>query len=347
VRSGHAGGLAECAGGPGFQEGTLKAVTARLGYIAELGAAIVYLSPIQRMSAVGGFTNPYRISDYDAIDPEYGTEADLRALVEAAHNPKLRKYLIGNLLHWVREAGVDGFRCDVAAGIPLDFWEQARAELDQVNREVILLAESDLPEEQLQAFDISYNFPYYEALAAVIRDGEPATRIREQWEKARARFPRGARLLHLSDNHDRERADVVFSEKGALAIRWDRRARSTAIFKRLFQMRREEAALSAGELIWINNSAPDNLVSFLRKRGDQEILVVINLSNRKCAGAVDLPVSEYPALQDLIKNQRIGFSIAPGKVTFNLGTFEYIVGKRIPPRGWAASRALYTGFTGW
>ena len=90
-----------------------------MGYIAELGAAIVYLSPIQRMSAVGGFTNPYRISDYDAIDPEYGTEADLRALVEAAHNPKLRKYLIGNLLHWVREGGVDGFRCDVAAGIPL------------------------------------------------------------------------------------------------------------------------------------------------------------------------------------------------------------------------------------
>jgi hypothetical protein len=89
--------------------------------------------------------------------------------------------------------------------------------MDKVNPEVIMLSEADVPEHQLRAFDISYNFPYYSALTSVVVNGESAERIRAQWEKARATFPRGARFLHLNDNHDRNRADVVFGERATLA----------------------------------------------------------------------------------------------------------------------------------
>jgi len=408
-------------------EGTLEAVTARLPYIADFGATIVYLSPINRqtLATFGGYTSPYRIADYDAIDPEYGTEADLRALVEEAHrlklkvlmdivfyhtgpdsvlmkrpdfymhekdgslllgrwklprlnlqNAELRRYLIGNLLHWAKDVGVDGFRCDVAGGLSVDFWEQSRAELDKVNRELIMLAESDEPAQQLKAFDINYNFSYYDALLAVVRDGEPALRIRAQWQKAHASFPRGARLLHLSDNHDRERADVVFGEKGAAAtavlnftldgipfvyngqeiadttpthhpahvpIRWDidvpkgrypsassrRQAARLQLYERLFQMRREEAALTAGEVRWLDNSEPNSAVSFVRRKGREEVLVVINLSNRKLSGMVDLPTAEYHELRDLIGQRSLSLP-ASGKVPFALGAFEYLVAKKLP-----------------
>jgi glycosidase len=44
-------------------------------------------------------------------------------------NPTLRKYMTDMLVHWVRDFDLDGFRCDVAADVPTDFWERARAEL--------------------------------------------------------------------------------------------------------------------------------------------------------------------------------------------------------------------------
>ena len=46
-------------------------------------------------------------------------------------NPALREYMIAMLKYWIKEADVDGFRCDVASMVPTDFWEQVRDELDQ------------------------------------------------------------------------------------------------------------------------------------------------------------------------------------------------------------------------
>ena len=224
-------------------EGTLYATATHLQHIADLGATIIYISPlnVHGYPSVFGPSTPYEIKDYDVIDPEYGTEADLKALVAQAHklglkvimdivyahsandnvllnkpgfyqrtpdgklimsrwktpqpdfkNPQVREYFRNNMLHWVKDVGVDGFRADVAGGVPADFWEEARAAMDKVNPNVIMLAESDVPEHHLKAFDISYNFPYYAALQAVVVNGESAERIRQQWEKARAAFPRGS-----------------------------------------------------------------------------------------------------------------------------------------------------------
>ena len=68
-------------------EGTLYATTAHLQHIADLGANILYISPlnVHGYPSVFGPSTPYEIKDYDMIDPEYGTEADLKALVAQAH----------------------------------------------------------------------------------------------------------------------------------------------------------------------------------------------------------------------------------------------------------------------
>jgi len=405
-------------------EGTLRATATHLPYIADLGATIVYLSPlnVHGYPSVFGPSTPYEIKDYDRIDPEYGTEANLKALVEEAHksglkvimdivfahsandcvllnrpgfyqrtpdgklvmsrwktpmpdytNPQVREFFRDNMVHWVRDVGVDGFRCDVAGGVPLDFWEQARDAMDKINPNVIMLAEADVPEQQLKAFDISYNFPYYSALTAVVVNGEPAERIRQQWEKAKAAFPRGARFLHLNDNHDRNRADVVFGEKAALAtsvldftldgipflyngeeigdttapqqqshvaIRWDiwkpDEQRSIArvqtaklrVYKQFIQMRREEGALTSGELTWVNNSNLDGVVSFIRKKANEEILVLVNLTNRQTKVQVDVPAADYAHARNLLTNQPVAASLSPGKFSCQLGAFGYIVAKR-------------------
>ena len=374
------------------KEGTLKAVTARLPYIADLGANIVYLSPLNLHN------HPYSIIDFDVINPRYGTEADLRALALEAHrlglkvimdivfaytdpndcvllkrpgfhlrtpdgklimmprwdcprldytNPEVRKYFLGKMMHWIKNEGIDGFRCDMADFVPVDFWEEARAEMDKVNRDVIMLAEADSPEQQLKAIDISYNFQYYADLQSVLLNGESATRIRQGWEKYKASFPQGSRFLHSIDNHDRNRVDLVFGERATLAmtvlnftldgipfiyngneigdvtpastsdsvsIRWNKgRPRRLELlspqerrqfYKGLIVMRKQEASLTSGDLIWVENSNPDGVVSFIRRiqteKGTEEILILINISNRQTIVQVDVPALNYINARDLL-----------------------------------------------
>ena len=62
--------------------GDLPGVTARLDHLAELGVDAVWLSPIYRSPQDD---NGYDISDYQDVDPMFGTLADLDALIAAAH----------------------------------------------------------------------------------------------------------------------------------------------------------------------------------------------------------------------------------------------------------------------
>jgi len=287
-------------------------------------------------------------------------------------NPQVRKYLIESLVHWVRDFKVDGFRCDVGAGVPVSFWEEARRSLDQVNRDVILLSESDRPDDQLKAFDISYNFDGFLTLRSVMRDGEPAIKIREKWEQTRKTFPRGSRLMRFSDNHDWRRAVVQFGDDGALAasilnftldgipflyngqeiadgapthwltsapIEWPQRSdrndggvakQTLGKYQRLFAIRSKYAALTSGELILIDNSEPESVLSFLRKKGNEEILVILNLSNRNTHVTIDLPVMDYSSIENLLSEGKTNFQLYSGRVSADLSAYQAIVGKRIP-----------------
>ena len=71
-------------------------------------------------------------------------------------NPALRQYMIAMLQYWIQTCDVDGYRCDAAAMVPTEFWEQARTELIKVKPDIILLAEASKPELLTNAFDIDY-----------------------------------------------------------------------------------------------------------------------------------------------------------------------------------------------
>ena len=66
---------------------------------------------------------------------------DWTDIVELDHGrPGLRRYMTESMRYWVTEADVDGFRCDVAGYVPLEFWQEARRELEAV-KPVFMLAE--------------------------------------------------------------------------------------------------------------------------------------------------------------------------------------------------------------
>ena len=67
------------------QTANFAGVTARLDSIKALGVNVVYLMPIHPVGAVRSVNSPYAVKDYRAVNPEFGTLADLRALVDGAH----------------------------------------------------------------------------------------------------------------------------------------------------------------------------------------------------------------------------------------------------------------------
>ena len=93
-------------------EGTIKAVTKELPFLAELGFGTMYLCPIfkeddsldnwskrQTKSNTGNPKNPYRMADYFDIDSEYGTMDDLREFVRESHRLNMKVMLDLVFLH--------------------------------------------------------------------------------------------------------------------------------------------------------------------------------------------------------------------------------------------------------
>lgn len=256
-------------------------------------------------------------------------------------NPALRKYMTDMLVHWVRDFDLDGFRCDVAADVPTDFWERARAELEKVKPDIVMLAEADKPELLVRAFDLDYSWTLHSALTDVLQGRRPASFFREVWEADAARYPRGALRMRFSDNHDERRAIARFGEPGALAaealmltldgvpmlyngmevgdtaesgapalferlqIFWpiaERRPEFPRFYQTMIALRKAHASLRDGELRWLHNSDESRIVTYLRRDAGEELVVAINFSTQPFAGTLEAPAGTYA---DITPNMRV------------------------------------------
>jgi cyclomaltodextrinase / maltogenic alpha-amylase / neopullulanase len=243
------------------------------------------------------------------------------------NNPQLRRYMIDMMKFWLREFDLDGFRCDVAAEVPTDFWEEARPELEKTKADIVLLAESDKPELLVRAFDLDYSWPLHGTLNDVLQGRKDATSFRKTWEADAAKYPRGSLRMRFSDNHDERRAIARFGEQGALAasalmltldgvpmlyngmevgdtaesgdpalferlqIFWPiakRRPEFPRFYRQMLALRKSSEALRRGEMQWLRNSDESRVVTFARRAGDEEIIVAINFSNQPFVGFVEI-----------------------------------------------------------
>jgi len=274
-----------------------------------------------KRDAKGNITYPYDWFDIAALDYK---------------NPQLRQYMTEMLKYWIREFDLDGFRCDVAGEVPTDFWENARAELDKIKPDILMLAEAHKPDLQVKAFELDYSWPLHSALTEVLQGRARASDLREVWQKEVSEWPRGALHMRFSDNHDERRAIARFGERGALAasvlmftidgvpliyngmevgdttesgapalfeklpIFWsiaERRPEFPRFYKQIIALRNQHTALRNGSMSWLPNSDESRVVSYVRRTAEEEVLVAINFSNRAFFGAVE--VANGSAFQDV------------------------------------------------
>jgi len=86
-------------------EGNFNGITAQLDRLKELGVNVLWLMPIHPIGEKmrkGPFGSPYAVRDYYAIDPQYGTAADLKRLISEAHKREMKVILdiVANHTAW-------------------------------------------------------------------------------------------------------------------------------------------------------------------------------------------------------------------------------------------------------
>ncbi len=221
---------------------------------------------------------------------------------------------------WLKQADIDGFRCDVASLVPTPFWEQARLALERI-KPVFMLAESDAPDLHARAFDMTYDWDLFDQFKLIAQGQADAKALRGWWQRRQARYPAAAYRMHFTANHDSNswhgsdaefygtpevmqamavlaatlpgmpliyggqegffRERLAFFEKDP--IEWGTLPLA-GFFTELLALKRRHPALGngaqGGELV-LHDSGNDALFSFSRVRGASRVDVVVNLGARE------------------------------------------------------------------
>lgn len=367
-------------------EGTFKAFEANLPRLKDLGVDMLWIMPINPIgvkdrkvpegskTSLGSY---YSVKDYKAINPEFGNEADFKALVTKAHdmgfkviidwvanhssrdnawitehpdwyvhdstgkilapfdwtdvaklnykNKDMRLAMIDAMKYWVTNCDIDGFRCDVAGEVPVDFWEEARAELQKTKPLFMLAENEDHPELCNKAFDMNYGWGMHSLMHNVAQGKDSVSQLYRQVMKVDSIMPKNAMQMNFITNHDENSWNGTAREKfgageNAFAvltytipgmpliysgqeaglnkrlkfftkdtINW-KAADYSPFYKKLNALKHSNQALwnppYGGTFAKIKNTEPAKVMSFMREKGDAKVLVVLNLSATPVSVAV-------------------------------------------------------------
>ena len=266
---------------------------------------LVEKHPDWYMKSRKGTFQSTRWRDYDDI-----IEFDYR-------NPELRKYMTEAMKFWITQYDIDGFRCDIASFVPIDFWENVRSELDEL-KPVFMLAEAEDKELHRKAFDSTYNWTLWNILHQIATNYISVKNLTEAYIAEHVSiFPKAGIRMNFIDNHDKNswegnqysnfgealEAVTVFTflmdgiplvysgQEAGLdrslefferdPIEWKTHP-NEALYTTLFTLKHQNQALwngnHGGEMVRIMNDRMDQVISFVREKNGDKVLTFINLS---------------------------------------------------------------------
>jgi len=117
-------------------------------------------------------------------------------------NTGMRTAMLEAMKFWVDETKIDGFRCDVAAEVPVDFWDNTVAELKKSSPDLFMLAEADKPELQMKAFDMYYSWNLFKLMNDMAKGKANADSLRNYIKNELNRFPENTIPMNFTSNHD-------------------------------------------------------------------------------------------------------------------------------------------------
>lgn len=240
--------------------------------------------------------------------------------------PEMRAAMIDALKFWITETDIDGYRCDVAWGVPTDFWNDARAAMDELGKPIWMLAEDEEHKDFLvEAFNCNYSWALHHKLNEIAQGKEKAGVIKEYFEAADSTYPEGSYMMQFTSNHDENSwQGTVYERMGEAAetfaaltfvmpgmpliysgqeagmdkrlaffekdeIDWSN-LEMQKLYTQLIKMKKENKALwngsAGGDIHFMHMAEENNLIAFSREVDGNKVVAIFNLSAEKESNAV-------------------------------------------------------------
>lgn len=232
-------------------------------------------------------------------------------------NRGLRDSMIAAMKFWITETGIDGFRCDVADDVPVDFWKECIAALRKI-KNVFMLAEG----KNLNLYDAGFDATYAWDIMIAMEELYKGKRSLKQFDSLvnadNANYPKTAYRMFFTTNHDENswngtefekygdayKAFAVFTQttyqsvpliyngqedmnKKRLkffvkdTIPWNGVQDMEPFYKTMLNLRRSNSALAADAAYKkLPGSADSAIFSYTREKDGKKIAVILNLSKQ-------------------------------------------------------------------
>ncbi len=263
--------------------------------------------------------------DYYKHDPAtntFKTASGMDDIIELDYsNPAMRLAMIDAMKYWVTECDIDGFRCDLAFWVTLDFWMQARTALEKT-KTLFWLAENDAIDhpDYFRAFDACYTWAWMHKTEEFYKKNQDKNILDSLLYQYNGVCGEKDMPLWFTSNHDENSWNGTEYEKygdmaKALAvfsftwngmpmiysgqelpnmkrlkffdrdtIEWNGKYEMADFYKTLLTLKKNNAALRGGDAavttFLLNTTANKNILAYVRKNGNTQVLTLINFSNQ-------------------------------------------------------------------
>jgi len=293
----------------------------------------------------GKFVSPFDWTDVISLD---------------YNNPEMRAAMIDALKYWLSEANIDGYRCDVAGMVPVDFWEDARVEMEKIKAVFMLAEDEDNNALMNKAFDMNYAWKLNHLMNDIAKGDKKASDLWDYVLWSGTYFPIDTYRMNFLTNHDENSWNGTIEERlgnGAEAfailawtipgmpliysgqeaglnkrleffekdtIDWSN-IKYQDFYTKLNTLKRVNKALLAGKeggmMLQISPNQNENIAAYSREKNGNQVVVIANLSPEP---------QEFTIVGDLVNGEFNNFftnesaNLNSG-TKFNLKPWEYFV----------------------
>ena len=285
----------------------------------------------------------------DVIDLNYDNEALWTKMIES-------------MQFWLNTCDIDGFRCDMAMLVPLNFWKQARRQLDQPKKLFWLAECEDIPYHE--AFDATYTWKWLHRMEAYYRRETGMGGLDEVLDFYSSMFPPTALRAFFTSNHDENsHSGSEYERMGPAAlpfavlsctwnsipliysgqelpnkkrlkffdkdfIEWTDHCALHSFYAVLLKLRKSNSALNTGDeqvvTQRIHTDAQQHVFAFIRRHQQtgHEVLVLLNLSDEDKPALRLLRDDITGDFTDAFSGSSMSFN---AETTLSMKKWEYLV----------------------
>ena len=240
------------------------------------------------------------------------------------NNLVMQDSMINTMKYWLNATKIDGFRVDVAWGVPYSFWDKCIPALKKL-RNIYLLAEADDAKLHELGFDATYSWKEFHVLNDIAAGKKNILALDTVLQNINKEFMKGAQRLYFTSNHDENswnKADyatmpgaihapfavftqtydrtmpliysgqeepvlrpLAFFEKDSIEFKKYERAN---FYTTLLKLRKSNSAFADNaNFKRLKVNLPGQIMAYERTNGQDKVLVVLNLSNQIQQAIVD------------------------------------------------------------